>query len=56
MNKIVEILMRRDGMTEQEANDLLNETREMIMEDASKTEDIMLMQLGLETDYIFDII
>jgi len=56
MNNIVKILMQRDGLSEQEANELLDETREMIMEDANNAEDIILSHLGLETDYIFDII
>lgn len=58
-NKIIEILMRRDGLTEQEAKELFLETREMIYEcngDIIEAEDIMASQLGLELDYIFDLL
>lgn len=56
MNRIVEILMKRDDMTEDEANDLLDEVRDMILENSDSAEDIVLEQLGLEMDYIFDIL
>ena len=52
-NKVVEILMNRDGLTEREAKELLAETREALNNgDFSAIEDY----LGLEDDYIFDII
>lgn len=56
MNRVVEILMERDGMTKNEAEKLINETREVILEgDPFESEDIMLEMLGLEMDYIMDI-
>ena len=42
MNKIVEILMERDGITEEDARALIEETRDEIIQD----------YLGLETDYL----
>lgn len=53
MNKVVKILMERDGLTEEEALELIEECREEI-EDGNMyaLEDV----LGLENDYIFDII
>ena len=56
MNRIVKILMERDDMTEAEATELLNEVREMILENSDSAEDVVLEELGLEMDYIFDII
>ena len=56
MNKIVEILMRRDGMSLSDAKDLVNETRELILSsDVMEADDIMADQLGLEPDYIMDL-
>lgn len=56
MNRVVEILMTRDGMTRDEAIELINETREMMIEDPWGAEDIMLEMLELEMDYIMDIL
>lgn len=61
MNRVVKILMRRDNMTEAEALDLITTTKEDIeiaMEDGDYdlVEDIMMDDLGLEMDYIFDIL
>ena len=61
MNRIVKILMRREDLTREEAEDWVNETREM-MEDAiangdyEEAEDILASELGLEPDYIPDIL
>lgn len=57
MNNIVRILMKRDGLTREEANERLEEVREMISEaDPWEAENILADELGLEMDYIFDII
>lgn len=59
MNKIVKILMERDGITEQEAQEMVQETVNMMDEcdyDPIECEDIMLSDLGLEIDYLFDIL
>lgn len=53
MNKIVDILMKRDDLTEAEAEEQVSEAREALMNgDFSAMEDY----LGLEDDYIFDLI
>ncbi|MBQ8133556.1 MAG: hypothetical protein IJ711_00065 [Lachnospiraceae bacterium] len=46
MNEVVRILMDRDGLSEEEARDLIAETREAIFEE----------MLGLEPDYIIQIL
>ena len=56
MNKVIKILMNRDGLTENEAKELINETQEMIIAEPEDADQIISEQLGLEPDYLFDII
>ena len=58
MNRIIKILMERDGMSEQEARDLFKETRDeiLMLNDPFEAEDIMSEYLGLEPDYIEDLL
>jgi hypothetical protein len=57
MEKIVEILMKRDGMTYADAKDLVNETRNLLLtSDPWDADEIMADMLGLEPDYIMDLI
>ena len=61
MSKLVRTLMERDGVTRDEAERMVNEVREEILEavydgDYSEAEEIMLSELGLEMDYIYDIL
>ena len=58
MKKIIKILMERDGMSEQEARDLFKETRDeiLMLDDPFEAEDIMSEYLGLEPDYIEDLL
>lgn len=60
MNIVTKILMERDGLTEKEANELIAETREEILDaidrgDCIYVEEIFEDNLGLEPDYIMDI-
>lgn len=61
MERVIQILMERDGLTREEAKDLVDETRDLIMEaagngDFMECDQIMADQLGLEPDYIMDIL
>ena len=57
MNPVVKILMERDGMTEQEAIDLVRETKEELMNSQCYDgADIIMENLSLEPDYIIDIL
>lgn len=61
MNKVVQILMLRDELTEEEALDMFNECKEEIEQaveegDYELAEEILESDLGLEMDYIFDIL
>lgn len=56
-NEIVRILMERDGLTREEAEERLDEVRELLCDaDPWDAEDVLADELGLEMDYIFDII
>lgn len=61
MNRVVEILMNRDGLTEKQAMRRVAETAEEIQnalayEAFEAVEDIVADNLGLEMDYIEDIL
>lgn len=59
MNRVVEILMRREQVTEEEANQMLQDVREMLAEcnyDPVESEDIISSELELEPDYIMDVL
>ena len=51
--EIKKILMERDDLTESEAEELMQETREMLN---NGDFDAMQDMLGLEDDYIFDLL
>lgn len=58
MNRIIKILMERDGISAEEARSLVKETRDEILslDNPFEADNIMMEYLGLEPDYIFDII
>lgn len=62
MNNVVKILMERDDISVKEARALVEETREEINDVLSsggsydEIEEIIADNLGLEMDYIFDLI
>lgn len=61
MERIIKILMDRDDMSREEAIELINDVKEMMqkaIEDGSymEAEEIFEDELGLEPDYIFDIL
>lgn len=57
MENVIKILMNRDGMTRDEARELVIETREMLLSaDVWEADEIIADQLGLEPDYIMDIL
>jgi hypothetical protein len=61
MRRVVKILMERDGYSKEEAIEIVNNCREEMNEaiadgDYELAEDIMACDLGLEPDYIFDIL
>lgn len=61
MKGIVEVLMNRDGVTEKEAKAQVAVAKERINEAIEagrffEVDDIMYEELGLEMDYIFELI
>lgn len=57
MQNVINILMNRDGMTRDEARELVIETREMLLSaDVWEADEIIADQLGLEPDYTMDIL
>ena len=56
INPVVEILMRRDELTEQEAEESIAEVREHMIENPDDAAEILMDELGLEMDYLFDIL
>lgn len=60
-NRVVQILMERDNMTEKEAKRAVEQVRTEVYSavedgDYDEAEEIMMSLLGLEMDYLFDII
>lgn len=59
--RVIAILMRRDGLSQSEAEAMLNDTLEQVeaaiaQGDTEGAEDIWMGDLGLEVDFLLDII
>jgi hypothetical protein len=55
MTQLEKILINRDGMTANEASEYVSELRSRVFE-GENPEEILFDELGLEPDYIFDLI
>ena len=58
---IIQLLMRRDGVSRKEATQMYKDTRSELLDAIMGTscldqEDVLAEELGLEPDYIFDFI
>ena len=61
MNRVIQILMERDGLSKENAYDLVNEVRAEMKDaiacgDYELAQEIIESDLGLEPDYIVDIL
>ena len=62
MNSVVKVLMQRDNMSQLDAERRLDEVKEMVNDeiecggDYGAVEDIIACELGLEMDYLFDVL
>lgn len=61
MNRIVSIIMKRDNMSQEDAQDLFDDAKadaeDAVAEgDMERIEEILSDYFGLEPDYIFDLI
>jgi hypothetical protein len=54
LDSVESILMRRDGMTRDEARDAIHEMQQRVIDGEDPEE--VLHEIGLEPDYIFDIL
>lgn len=54
-NRIVRILMKRDEMERDDAEDLLRDARAAV-EDGEDPEEVLADFFGLEPDYVFDLL
>lgn len=55
METITQILMRRDGMSREDARELIQELRQRVLE-GEDPEELLHDELGLEPDYIWELI
>jgi hypothetical protein len=54
MSKLKKILMERDGLSDQEAGELISDAKLRVLE-GENPEEILEYDFGVEPDYIFDI-
>ena len=59
MNKIIDVLMKRDGITEEQAREMYDNCYAELMDAIDGTscltpEEALMGELGLEMDYILD--
>lgn len=55
-NRLVNLLVKRDGVTEEEACNMINDCMETLLNsDPFESDDIIQDMLGLEPDYLEDI-
>jgi hypothetical protein len=55
IESIKEVLVRRDGLSEQEADLSVQEARQRVI-DGEDPEQVLQDEFGLEPDYIFDLL
>ena len=55
METIKQILIRRDGMLPEDAQELIDEARERVRE-GEDPEEILFEEFGLEPDYVFELL
>lgn len=51
-----EVLMSRDGYTEQEAEELITSARERVLEGGEDPDEVLLDEFNLEPDYVMDLL
>lgn len=54
MSELKRILIERDGLSDQEANELISNAKLRVLE-GENAEEILEYDFGVEPDYIFDI-
>lgn len=56
LEKIEDILMRRDGMSLEEAQDMIKDAQTRILFNGEDPEEILHEEFGLEPDYLFQLV
>ena len=56
MKSLLEVLMRRDGLDKDEAEDRIAEARSLVLDEGMDPEDVLAEEFGLEPDYVFDLL
>ena len=56
MKTLKQVLMERDGMSADEADELINDARNRVLVDGEDPDEVLLSDFGLEVDYVFDLI
>lgn len=56
MTELKKVLMSRDGLSDQEAQELIDMMRNMVLNDGYFPDDILLDYAGLEPDYLEDLL
>jgi hypothetical protein len=54
VESILEVLMRRDGLSKEEAQEWIDEAKQMVA-DGDDPEEVVHYEFGLEPDYIWDL-
>jgi len=55
MTELMQVLMKRDGLTEEEADELILAAKALVA-DGEDPEEVLESEFGLEPDYLFDLI
>ena len=55
MENLKQVLMRRDDLSSSEADAMINDAKEQVLEGADP-EEVLRDEFGLEPDFIFDIL
>lgn len=53
---LLQVLMRRDGLSKEEALELIAEARAEVLEDGCDPEEVLACNFGLEPDYLWDLL
>lgn len=56
MESLKEVLMRRDNLSSEEADELIAYGRRLVLDHECDPEDVLLDEFGLEPDYVFDLL
>ena len=56
METLLKVLMRRDGLSKDEAEEWIEEARCLVFDEGMDPEEVLASEFGLEPDYVFDLL